>query len=210
MNKHMVKSTIEAVGAYLPAREVTTAELMSKLAIDAPLDLEKVSGVAARRVRGVDAEGRPEDSFSIALAAAREALANSRYAAAELDVIISCSITRTRGEDFCLEPSFALMLRSELGAHRAIHFDVSNACAGMMTGVLLLDRMIRSGAVRRGLVVSGECITPISDTAVREIAQKYDPQFASLTVGDAGAAVCGIRGRSSCWLGLLSCWTRRW
>ncbi|MFE3541799.1 3-oxoacyl-ACP synthase III family protein [Nocardia sp. NPDC059177] len=180
----MVNSTIEAVGAYLPAREVTTAELMRRLAVDAPLDLEKVSGVSARRVRA-----ESEDSFSIALAAARSALANSRYDAAELDVIISCSITRTRGDDFCLEPSFALMLRNTLGATRAIHFDVSNACAGMLTGVLLLDRMIRSGAVRRGMVVSGECITPISDTAVREISQKYDPQFASLTVGDAGAAV---------------------
>ncbi|GGN76529.1 3-oxoacyl-ACP synthase III family protein [Nocardia rhizosphaerihabitans] len=185
----MVRSTIEAVGAYLPAREVTTAELMSRLAVDAPLDLEKVSGVVARRVRGVDPDGRPEDSYTIALAAARSALANSRYDAADLDVIISCSITRTRGENFCFEPSFALLLRNALGATRAIHFDVSNACAGMMTGVLLLDRMIRSGAARRGMVVSGECITPISDTAVREISQKYDPQFASLTVGDAGAAV---------------------
>ncbi|MFD3746198.1 3-oxoacyl-ACP synthase III family protein [Nocardia sp. NPDC058633] len=180
----MVSSTIEAVGAYLPTREVTTAQLLAQLAVDAPLDLEKVSGVRARRVRGDS-----EDSFTIALAAARSALDNSRYDAADLDVIISCSITRTRGENFCLEPSFALMLRTELGASRAIHFDVSNACAGMMTGVLLLDSMIRSGAARRGMVVSGECITPIADTAVREISQKYDPQFASLTVGDAGAAV---------------------
>ncbi|WP_067861244.1 3-oxoacyl-ACP synthase III family protein [Nocardia shimofusensis] len=180
----MVRSTIEAVGAYLPTREVTTAELLAQLAVDAPPDLEKVSGVKARRVRG-----ESEDSFTIALAAARGALDNSRYDAADLDVIISCSITRTRGEDFCFEPSFALMLRTALGARRAIHFDVSNACAGMMTGVLLLDRMIRSGAARRGMVVSGECITPIADTAVREISQKYDPQFASLTVGDAGAAV---------------------
>ncbi|WP_280502588.1 3-oxoacyl-ACP synthase III family protein, partial [Nocardia farcinica] len=133
--------------------------------------------------------GDAEDSFTIALAAALGALDNSRYDAADLDVIISCSITRTRGEDFCFEPSFALMLRTALGATRAVHFDVSNACAGMLTGVLLLDSMIRSGAARRGMVVSGECITPIADTAVREISQKYDPQFASLTVGDAGAAV---------------------
>ncbi|HLS76611.1 MAG TPA: 3-oxoacyl-[acyl-carrier-protein] synthase III C-terminal domain-containing protein [Nocardia sp.] len=180
----MVRSAIEAVGAYLPAREVTTAELLSRLDLDAPPDLERASGVRARRVRG-DAE----DSFTIALAAALGALDNSRYDAADLDVIISCSITRTRGEDFCFEPSFALMLRTALGATRAVHFDVSNACAGMLTGVLLLDSMIRSGAARRGMVVSGECITPIADTAVREISQKYDPQFASLTVGDAGAAV---------------------
>lgn len=180
----MVRSRIEAVGAQVPATEVTTAELMRQLAIENPVDLERVSGVRARRKCAPD-----EDSFTLAAAAAREALRNSRYDAADLDVIVSCSITRIRDENFTLEPSFALILRNELGAHNAIHFDVSNACAGMMTGVLVLDRMIRAGMVRRGLVVSGESITPISDTAVREMSEKYDPQFASLTVGDAGAAV---------------------
>lgn len=185
----MVRSRIEAVGSCLPAREVSTAELVGRLAVDAPFDLEKISGVRMRRVCGTDEYGNGEDSYSLALAAAREALNNSNYAAADLDVVISCSITRISGDDYVLEPSFAAMLCGDLGAPAALHFDVSNACAGMMTGILVLDRMIRSGMVRRGLVVSGERITPISDTAVREISRKYDPQFASLTVGDAGAAV---------------------
>ncbi|WP_325052047.1 3-oxoacyl-ACP synthase III family protein [Nocardia stercoris] len=184
-----MRSRIEAIGAYLPDREVTTAELMGRLAIDSPPDLERITGVRTRRVRGTDADGRPEDSYSITLAAARSALAASAYSATDLDVVITCSITRTRGTKFQLEPSFALTVRNALGAHRALHFDVANACAGMMTGILVLDRMIRSGAVRRGLVVSGECITPIADTAVAEISEKYDLQFASLSVGDAGAAV---------------------
>ncbi|MEC3919620.1 3-oxoacyl-ACP synthase III family protein [Nocardia sp. CDC160] len=180
----MARSRIEAIGSHLPDTEVSTAELLARLAVEAPLDLERISGVRHRRVC---AEG--EDSFSLALAAARAALDNSSYDAAELDVVISCSITRIRDGEFCVEPSFALMLRNELGAAGAIHFDVSNACAGMMSGVLVLDRMIRAGLVKRGLVVSGEYITPISDTAVREMSQKYDPQFASLTVGDGAAAV---------------------
>src|SRR4051794_202597 len=127
----MVKSRIEAVGSYLPTQAVSTAELLAQLAIESPVDLEKVSGVRNRRRCTTDAEGLPEDSFTIALAAARSALGNSGYAAADLDVIISCSITRIRVDEFCVEPSFALMLRNELGATGAIHFDVSNACAGM-------------------------------------------------------------------------------
>ncbi|WP_067815762.1 3-oxoacyl-ACP synthase III family protein [Nocardia inohanensis] len=185
----MARARIEAVGSYLPATEVSTAELLAQLKIESPIDLERVSGVRQRRRCGVDTEGQREDSFTLALAAARSALANSGYQAAELDIVISCSITRIRGEEFCVEPSFALMLRNELGARGALHFDVSNACAGMMTGVLVLERMIRAGIVRRGLVVSGEYITPIADTAVREMSRKYDPQFASLTVGDGAAAV---------------------
>ncbi|QVI23044.1 3-oxoacyl-ACP synthase [Nocardia tengchongensis] len=180
----MVRSRIEAVGSYLPATETSTAELLAQLAVDSPIDLERISGVRHRRRCAAD-----EDSFTVAMAAARTALDNSRYDAADLDIVISCSITRIHGDEFWVEPSFALLLRNELGATGAIHFDVSNACAGMMSGVLVLDRMIRAGIVKRGLVVSGEYITPISDTAVREMSEKYDPQFASLTVGDGAAAV---------------------
>ncbi|MBL1075742.1 3-oxoacyl-ACP synthase [Nocardia sp. 2] len=185
----MVRPRIEALGSYLPGKEVSTDELLAQLAIESPIDLERVSGVKHRRRCDMDEHGQPEDSFTVALAAARTALAGSRYDATDLDIVISCSITRIRGEEFWVEPSFALALRNELGAHRAVHFDVSNACAGMLTGVLVLDRMIRAGIVKRGLVVSGEYITPIADTAVREMSEKYDPQFASLTVGDGAAAV---------------------
>jgi 3-oxoacyl-[acyl-carrier-protein] synthase-3 len=70
-----------------------------------------------------------------------------------------------------------------------MNFDISNACAGMFTGVYVLDNLIKAGVVKRGLVVSGECITPITDTAIKEICEPIDDQFASLTVGDAGACV---------------------
>ncbi|WP_078911747.1 hypothetical protein [Streptomyces sp. NRRL WC-3742] len=81
------------------------------------------------------------------------------------------------------------MLAQELGLERAARFDVSNACAGMLTGVIVLDRLIRSGRARRGMVVSGEQLSTITATPVAEISDALDPQFASLTVGDAGAAV---------------------
>ncbi|MFI6868356.1 3-oxoacyl-ACP synthase III family protein [Nocardia sp. NPDC050406] len=106
-------------------------------------------------------------------------------------MIISTSITRSKdGTKMYMEPSFAGAIGRAIGARDdVITFDLSNACAGMLTGTYILDRMIRSGVVRRGIVVSGEAITPIAETAVEEISEKYDPQFASLTVGDSGAAV---------------------
>ncbi|MEV1053897.1 3-oxoacyl-[acyl-carrier-protein] synthase III C-terminal domain-containing protein [Streptomyces sp. NPDC049887] len=145
--------------------------------------------MAERRVAD-DTTGTPEDCLTMALSAARACLGRSRYAADEIDIVISCSISRTTdGRRHQFEPSFARRIAGELGADRAIHFDVSNACAGMMTGVYLLDRMIRSGEVRNGLVLSGEHITPIAFTAAREMADSRDPQFASLSVGDSAVAV---------------------
>ncbi|MFD4367198.1 3-oxoacyl-ACP synthase III family protein [Rhodococcus sp. NPDC058521] len=185
----MSRSRFESIGAYLPSEVVTTDELISRLAEPPSFDLEAITGVTERRVHDKSPDNY-EDSFRLALNSVEECLSHSRYDASELDVVISTSITRFKGGMNCyFEPSFAAMIAKTIGAKKAIHFDISNACAGMLTGTYILDRMIRSGSVRNGMVVSGESITPIADTAVKEISEKYDLQFASLSVGDSGAAV---------------------
>ncbi|MEV5485119.1 MULTISPECIES: 3-oxoacyl-ACP synthase III family protein [Streptomyces] len=182
-------SRLEALGAYLPPTVQTTAELVAQVSGTQEFDLQRITGVAERRVHDPRPEAG-EDSYGLALRAARDCLGNSRYEAADLDVVISASITRFQdGGRFAFEPSFARQLAAELGARRAIHFDVSNACAGMLTGVYLLDRLIRAGVVKNGLVVSGEQATKVAETAAAEITDSYDPQFASLSVGDSAAAV---------------------
>ncbi|MFJ2666985.1 3-oxoacyl-ACP synthase III family protein [Nocardia fluminea] len=185
----MSQSRFESIGAYLPSNILSTTELISRLKTPPSFDLERITGVKERRVRDTSPESL-EDSFTLAVNAARDCLSRSRYASGELDVIISCSITRSNeGTRMYMEPSFASTIAKTLGAEHAITFDVSNACAGMLTGTYILDRMIRSGVVRNGMVVSGEAITPIAETAVNEISEKYDLQFASLSVGDSGCAV---------------------
>lgn len=180
-------SRFEALGACLPSAVQSSADLAAQVTEVPRLFLERITGVAERRVADMDAG---EDSFHLALAAARDALARSRYDAAQLDVVISASISRAKGGDnLHFEPSFARMLCEDLGAHSAINFDISNACAGMITGVYVLDRMIRDGLVRNGMVVSGEHITSVARTAAAELRSVRDPQFASLTVGDSAAAV---------------------
>lgn len=184
-----MRTRFESIGAYTPATARSTEDVIASLSVPRALDLERITGIKNRRVYNSDPE-HYESSFELARQAIDDCLTHSGYAAEDLDVIISVSITRFRGpEEHTYAPSFALQLRNAIGATEALHFDLSNACAGMITGVLLLDRMIRTGVVRRGLVVSGEQITPIAETATREISQPYDPQFAALTVGDAAVAV---------------------
>jgi 3-oxoacyl-[acyl-carrier-protein] synthase-3 len=79
-------------------------------------------------------------------------------------------------------------LKHALGADRALSFDLSNACAGMLTGVFLLNDLIREGRIRRGMVVSGEYISELGRNAAQEIRDVLSDQLASLTLGDAGAA----------------------
>ncbi|MEU6558705.1 3-oxoacyl-ACP synthase III family protein [Nocardia nova] len=185
----MPHSRFESLGAYLPEKRVTTDELIGRLAVPPAFDLEKITGVRERRVHDTRPESY-EDSFTLASKALDDCLSRSQYSVSEIEVIISTSITRSKNATrMYMEPSFASALAQRIGAENAITFDLSNACAGMLSGTYILDRMIRSGIVRNGIVVSGEAITPIADTAVSEISDKYDLQFASLTVGDSAAAV---------------------
>ena len=182
-----MQARFESIGAHFPERVVTTEERISSMARAPHFDMKAITGIESVRVARAD-----EDCLSAALSAARDCLARSRYAAEDLDMVISCSITRfIDGEqrNFVFEPPLSLYIKEQLGATKAIYFDVSNACAGMFTGVLLLERMIKAGTIKNGIVVSGEYITCISDTAAREITDPFDPQFGSMTVGDSGAAV---------------------
>jgi 3-oxoacyl-[acyl-carrier-protein] synthase III len=105
-------------------------------------------------------------------------------------VVISCSITKfSGGLTQWLEPTMSSAVARGIGAPQAMTFDVSNACAGMLTGVTILNNWIRQGVVERGLVVSGEYISQLSHNAARHIRNIMSKELACLTLGDAGAAL---------------------
>ncbi|MHB8773198.1 MAG: 3-oxoacyl-ACP synthase III family protein [Syntrophales bacterium] len=183
----MIKAQFESMGVYLPERVVSTQELIDRMETKPVFDLESLTGIKDRRWRS-DAE----DSYTIAVAAAKACLKKSCYGADDLDVIICSSISHFK--DGCvnlwMKPGMGKFLAKSLGLRpTAMSFDITNACAGMLTGVHVLNSMIKSGAIKTGMVVSGECITPIAETALKEIRHPIDSQFASLTVGDSGAAL---------------------
>jgi 3-oxoacyl-[acyl-carrier-protein] synthase-3 len=177
-------SRFAGIGASVPARTVTTDELMASTKHRTHIELERLTGIHGHHV-----VGESEDSYTLALGAARDALAHADCAAEDLDMLIVSSISRyVGGLRLQLEPPVSVALKEALGARHAISFDLSNACAGMMTGVFLLNDMIRHGRIKRGMVVSGEYISQLGTNAAREVRTVMSKQLASLTLGDAGAA----------------------
>jgi 3-oxoacyl-[acyl-carrier-protein] synthase-3 len=175
----------ESIGRSLPERRVTTNELMASTRHRTRIDLERLTGIREHRMCGPG-----ESSLSLAVGAARDCLQRSRYAAADLDMVINTSITRyVDGTTHRFEPPLSLSVKQAIGAPAATSFDLSNACAGMLTGVFLLNDFIRRGVIRRGMVVSGEQITGLGTNAARTIRSILSLQLASLTLGDAGSAV---------------------
>src|ERR1700756_5264298 len=83
------RARLAAAGRHLPSTHLGTDELMSTTRHNTHIDLERLTGIYERRVSVGD-----EDSYSLAIAAARDALSKAELAADELDVVINCSITK--------------------------------------------------------------------------------------------------------------------
>ncbi len=179
------RTRLAGAGRHLPSTRLSTDELMATTRHRTHIDLERLTGIRERRVSTGD-----EDSYSLAIAAARDCLSRADQDPAALDVVINCSITKFRdGLTQWMEPTMSGAVARAIGAERAMTFDLSNACAGMLTGVTVLNNWIRQGTVHRGLVVSGEYISQLGQNAARHIRTIMSKELACLTLGDAGAAL---------------------
>ncbi len=175
---------IESLGIYLPETVITTSKLLSQCKHPPSLDIEKITGIRERR------KAVGEYSVDLAVKAAENALKMSRYSAEDLDMIICASISKfDRKNEFVFEPSISMMIRKRIGAFRSINFDITNACAGMLSAIYVMESFIKSGAIKCGMVVSGQFNSPLVDTSKLEIRHSFYIQLAALTLGDCGAAI---------------------
>jgi len=176
---------IAGAGRHLPATHLSTKDLMSTTRHQTHIDLERLTGIRDRRVSVGD-----EDSYTLAISAADDCLTHANRSAQSVDAVISCSITKFHdGLTQWLEPTMSGAVAEAIGAVKAMTFDVSNACAGMLTGVTIANNWIRQGNIERALVVSGEYISQLGQNAAQHIRTIMSNELASLTLGDAGAAL---------------------
>jgi 3-oxoacyl-[acyl-carrier-protein] synthase-3 len=182
-------SRILSTGISLPEQRVSSREVMELINSQANFGLsfdwlERVTGIQERRV--ADAGQKPSD---LATKAALDALERAKVLPGEVDAIIYAGVIRDH-----LEPATAHLVQHKLGACNAIALDVSNACLGFMNAVHLMDALIATGQVRRGLVVTGEKGFSYTMAATEELKKTqrrevFDDLVAGLTLGDAGAAM---------------------
>ena len=89
------------------------------------------------------------DSFfaiDLAKQAVARCLSNSRHPADTIDILICTNIARfdEPGQTWIFEPSTSVRLRQHFVFNRAFAFDITNAFAGMFTGIYILYALIRS------------------------------------------------------------------
>jgi 3-oxoacyl-[acyl-carrier-protein] synthase-3 len=127
-----------------------------------------------------------------AILAGRNALANSGIPAKDIGCLIMCSVCR----DF-LEPATATVVHCELGLpQNALVFDISNACLGILTGMITAANMIELGQIKAALLVAGENSRPLLESTIKVMLedktltrQSIKKYFSSLTIGSGSVGV---------------------
>src|SRR5215471_3227989 len=188
---HYTQVHIESIGYELPPVVVSTAELESRLspvyqALQmSPGQLELLTGINERRWW--------EPGYPLsrgAAAAARKALTAADLGADEVDVLIYAGVCR---EQF--EPATACAVAHELKINSdAAIYDISNACLGVLNGIVDVANRIELGQARAGLVVSAETAREINENVIDHMVRAKSVEFfretvATLTGGSGAVAV---------------------
>lgn len=182
---------LESIGYELPPVVVTSAELESRLAplYDrlrlAPGQLEALTGIAERRW------WNPGYTLSEgAAAAARKALARSGIKPRDIQTLIYAGVCR---ENF--EPATACAVADALGiSANAYVYDLSNACLGVLNGIIDIANRIELGQIKAGMVVSCESAREINDIMIARMLRDpsmdmFTRSLATLTGGSGAVAV---------------------
>jgi 3-oxoacyl-[acyl-carrier-protein] synthase-3 len=182
---------IDAFGYELPPVVVTSGELEDRLdpvyeALHIPKgQLEALTGIAERRwwERGFPlSEG--------AVAAARKALDQASVKSKDIDILIYGGVCR---ENF--EPATACRVAAALDINpNALIYDISNACLGVLNGIIDIANRIELGQSRAGLVVSCESAREINELTIRRMLKdrnmdNFKISLATLTGGSGAVAV---------------------
>lgn len=186
-----IKTNIAGFGYELAPQIISSEDLESRLAPVyerlhlQPGQLEALTGIAERRFW--DKDFKLSDG---AISAGRKALTASNIPAEKIDMLIYGGVCREN-----LEPATACAVAHGLGLGGDTQiYDVSNACLGVLNGMVQIANAIELGQIRAGMVVSCESARQIVDTTIERILASHDMEIfketiATLTGGSGAVAV---------------------
>ncbi len=165
----MIRSIVKGVGAYLPERIITNAEMATL--VDTSDDwITARTGIHQRHIA---ADG--ELTSDLAIAASKDALANAGVHADDLDLIILA--TATPDDTF---PATATVVQAALGMERGFAFDMQAVCSGFVYAVATADNFIKAGQAKNVLVIGAETFSRILD---------WEDRTTAVLFGDGAGAI---------------------
>ncbi|HUA09843.1 MAG TPA: beta-ketoacyl-ACP synthase III [Candidatus Acidoferrales bacterium] len=141
---------IAGVGHYAPERIVDNHDLEQWL----DTSDEWITTRTGMKRRHWTSEN--EATSDLALAAARNALANAGLQPLDIDAYIVCTVY----PDY-LFPATACIVAAKLGAHDKPAFDMEIACSGFIYGLTVASSLIRSGVYKRVMLIGAETLSKL-------------------------------------------------
>ncbi|MBN8460948.1 MAG: ketoacyl-ACP synthase III [Verrucomicrobia bacterium] len=161
---------IAGTGSYVPERILTNAELAARVDTSDEWIVTR-TGIRERRIAAEN-----EFTSHMATHAARKALEDAGLSAADLELIIVATITPDTPT-----PATACYVQQNIGASKAVAFDISAACSGFLYAMKMAKRLIASGAFNNAIVIGAEKLSHITN---------WEDRATCVLFGDgAGAAV---------------------
>ncbi len=165
----MIRSVISGTGSALPANCVSNADLAQRVDTSDEWIVER-TGIRQRYIAG---EG--ETTSSLAIDAARKALAAAGVEASEIGLIVLA--TATPDHTF---PATATQVQAALGCGGGVAFDVQAVCSGFLYALATADSLLRTGMAQKALVIGSETFSRILD---------WEDRTTCVLFGDGAGAV---------------------
>lgn len=175
-NGRPVRARLAALGAYVPERVVTNAE-MERTVDTTDAWIVSRTGIRERRFAAPD-----QASSDLGVIAAERALAAAGVPAEAVDMVI----VGTASPDHIF-PSTAAIVAHRIGARNAAAYDLLAACSGFVYGLAQASALVESGIARTVLVVGAEALSRIVDQADRATCVLFGDGAGAAVVTAAGA-----------------------
>lgn len=165
----LVRVKISALGAYVPPRLLTNADL-EKMVETSDQWITERTGIRERHI--VDKGAATSD---LAVEAAKKALAQRGIEPSDLDAILVGTVTPDM-----FFPSTACLVQNKLGAKGVWGFDLSAACSAFLYALQVGTQFVATGAHKRVMVIGADVMSSIID---------YTDRATCIIFGDGAGAV---------------------
>jgi 3-oxoacyl-[acyl-carrier-protein] synthase III len=152
----VIRSVFRGVGAYLPKKILTNAEMSSIVDTTDDWIVER-TGIRARHIA---AEG--EFTSDLGIAAAKQALVRAGIDPIDIDLVICATATPDR-----TFPATAVKIQHALGITKGAAFDIQAVCSGFVFALATADNFLKTGQFNRALVIGAETFSRILDWSDR-------------------------------------------
>ncbi len=165
----MRRAAITAVGAYLPEKRLTNADLEKLVDTSDEWIIER-TGIRERRILE-----RGKGSAYMAIKAAQQAIQRRGISPQTIDLVIVATVTPEHPF-----PATANIVSHAIGAHKAWGFDLEAACSSFIYALSIAADSIAAGRVERALVIGSDKMSSIID---------YRDRATCVLFGDGAGAV---------------------